>query len=464
MLSDLTYCSKSSYKYNQLSLSKVKYLANLLSLILVLISIVLFPKNNLVFILNFMSFIINFINSHRITKGAFIVLWGGAIWGNLIMSLFGFYWEDVGYLFFVMFGIFILFMTEKELAHIREEWHLPLSWLLIIYLVLVFSFFLGPMSKYSYDKLLHVLIKTPLAIIAFRYVIKAKKNVTWEIGTLVILSSFLLYSLQVYLYPEYAPSNILENAGLRAGSFKLQLMGETFKFATNEISYLACVGLSLILPNTYRSRSHNTLTFFYLLIALIIINSSGQRLFYLLPLLIVLLSLIILKRASKIKSHIFVTIVFVTLMVMYAISRQIEVFGWDYKIILNRSLNWDSALVLFKEKPFFGYGLGGFYIKGISFPGMGLYPHNIFLELLVETGMVGTVIILGYVFACFIIPQFKQFVFFKTITGTALLPLGITLLVTSLISFDLRFSYLLFSFIIAIWAFTGKRYGMRYND
>ena len=50
-----------------------------------------------------------------------------------------------------------------------------------------------------------------------------------------------------------------------------------------------------------------------------------------------------------------------------------------------RERNIDIALAIFMSNPIVGVGLGGFhYVSGI------IYPHNFFLELLSETGLIGT--------------------------------------------------------------------------
>ncbi len=53
---------------------------------------------------------------------------------------------------------------------------------------------------------------------------------------------------------------------------------------------------------------------------------------------------------------------------------------------------YSTAWQLFKQKPLFGLGTGGFGTSGEQ------YPHNIFLEIAVENGLLGLVIFLCFLF------------------------------------------------------------------
>ena len=57
-----------------------------------------------------------------------------------------------------------------------------------------------------------------------------------------------------------------------------------------------------------------------------------------------------------------------------------------------RLMHYSTAWQLFKQKPLFGLGTSGFGTGG------GQYPHNIFLEIAVENGLLGLVIFLCFLF------------------------------------------------------------------
>jgi len=314
----------------------------------------------------------------------------------------------------------------------------------------------GPMTNYGLDKLLHFSIKTCVAIIAINYLINSKKEILWELGTLTIIASLVLYSLQIFIYPEFAPANMFQTAGLR---IQLLTSSQTdFKTATNEIAMLASIGLSFLystFQGKYMSHTseHKIMLFLYSAVALILINSAGQRLFFVIPL--IAFSSLFLGRIkfTKYQWSIFILLCFVTFIFVWSIiSGKIEIFRNDHSDFMNRTINWEAAINLIKEKPLLGYGVGGYFIEGYSRLGDAVYPHNLFLELLSETGVIGTTIILGYVLILFIIRNLKQIITFRTCLGNRISPFLTTIFIFSLISFDLRVTYLLFSVIAVIWA------------
>jgi O-antigen ligase len=64
--------------------------------------------------------------------------------------------------------------------------------------------------------------------------------------------------------------------------------------------------------------------------------------------------------------------------------------GHSMSARLNRSTNWDAAIYCFLQKPWFGQGLGGFYIPGFSSPGEGSFAHGLVPGLLADFGIIGT--------------------------------------------------------------------------
>lgn len=63
--------------------------------------------------------------------------------------------------------------------------------------------------------------------------------------------------------------------------------------------------------------------------------------------------------------------------------------------LTNRTYYWQQALAIWKDNPIFGTGLGTFYnqsMKYVQTPGFqSAYAHNIVLQMLAETGVVGTI-------------------------------------------------------------------------
>lgn len=64
--------------------------------------------------------------------------------------------------------------------------------------------------------------------------------------------------------------------------------------------------------------------------------------------------------------------------------------------LLDRDNLWRLALELFKENPLFGVGLAGYPVSAGIGDTLGVYPHNIILELASETGLYGLTLFSGF--------------------------------------------------------------------
>ncbi len=108
-----------------------------------------------------------------------------------------------------------------------------------------------------------------------------------------------------------------------------------------------------------------------------------------------------------------------------------------------REAIFEQALLLFVQNPVTGVGLGGFdYLTGME------YPHNFFLELLCETGLVGTISAL----LLLIIPLIwkKQGILHITASNQFFFLIIIGTFVRVMVSSDLTESIELFSAVFAI--------------
>lgn len=61
-----------------------------------------------------------------------------------------------------------------------------------------------------------------------------------------------------------------------------------------------------------------------------------------------------------------------------------------------RSWLFNKALTLASEHPIFGAGFGSFHSTALNVEDIGNYPHNIYLEILAETGLIGLIIYLAF--------------------------------------------------------------------
>ena len=112
-------------------------------------------------------------------------------------------------------------------------------------------------------------------------------------------------------------------------------------------------------------------------------------------------------------------------------------------IVLFGNRNYDDAFKILETDFILGKGLGGFSTNGAR-----AYPHNLFLELLCELGMVGTLLIIVLIFVPLLVKPNR----FQLMTKSNFyaLPLIVAIFIRSMMSSDLIDSITLITAIIVI--------------
>ena len=325
-------------------------------------------------------------------------------------------------------------------------------WLLLIFCVLIVSYYLGPQSEYSRFKLINTAVTGLTSLVAFYFILKDSRADWFRLGQLGILSGLVCLGAIIFIAPELKPNNIMDFSSLRDGTEGLY---RDIVSVRNTLSHLPMIGAVVLYsasPDKELSTFRIVKQLVYLVSALLIILLSGSRL----PVLIVTIVCLSIQfmKPKAIRRYFVMSFILISMLVsviIYGIStniRQITFVFDSSKPILertNRDSRWMPGISLFLERPLFGHGLGGYYVEGLSLPGDGSYPHNLILELLSETGLVGLGMIL--IFPLILGLRLKKALYFKTRapSGGAVFSLLIMALVESMISFDLTTNIQVFS-------------------
>ncbi|MEH7119241.1 O-antigen ligase family protein, partial [Neobacillus vireti] len=180
----------------------------------------------------------------------------------------------------------------------------------------------------------------------------------------------------------------------------------------------SCLGLIYLAFNKKYSNKVELLLYFLLLLTafkFLIFSGSRGAVFSIFVYLYVLIINKLKTRATKITFS-FIVIILIYYFVFYLdkiilqvnnflliynidiewLDRSIRQMDSDAGLLSNRDQLYEGAVKLISEHPIFGIGIGNF--DSIY----GIYPHNLVLELMVEFGLVGTIIfifiiIMGYI-------------------------------------------------------------------
>jgi O-antigen ligase len=114
-----------------------------------------------------------------------------------------------------------------------------------------------------------------------------------------------------------------------------------------------------------------------------------------------------------------------------------------------RSLQWNSSIEIWRENPIVGSGLGGFAYSW-SFADIREYPHNIFLELLAEGGVIAIGLFVGMLSIIWRLVREKS-KYLPVYINAFSLSLFLLGLITSLTSLEFPNQFILFlSFILIV--------------
>jgi len=263
------------------------------------------------------------------------------------------------------------------------------------------------MTQYCTDKLINTVINGLLLLIVF-YNIFNNRSVEWfNLGQLGILSSYVFLTAGLIITPELKPTSIFDIGIIRI-TFGMLRGGTDVVEMQNNIGLLASMGMVLM----YAASPDRALSRFGIVKLLMYLTFASTILFWVSARLsivsvVITATLIPLMRPSLKKLPISIAllllglfIVFIVTGLLYELNFIQNLFGSSDPFIarINREINWVAGYDRFIEKPLLGHGLGGYFIAGYSPAGGGTYAHNLFLELLSETGIIGTILIISPVF------------------------------------------------------------------
>jgi len=309
--------------------------------------------------------------------------------------------------------------------------------------ILLFFFYLnGPRTEYSMTKLIATLIYGIVLLISFYYLLN-KRNIDWyQLGQLGILSAFVCLAACVIISPYTKPDSLLDLGVMRLAS---EADKDIFQIR-NLLGGIALLGFALL----YTSKTDRLIPrlslielCIYAFTAFVILAWSGSRLTLFTAVILIptiLLSRPTYKRQFRVLVSLLIGIS--VLILAYGFLQQPKFLtlltdtNRPFVSRINREINWMAGYRRFIEKPVYGHGLGGYYIEGYSYPGEGTYAHNLVLELLGETGIVGTALILGPLFFWRRVLR-TNLLKKRSQNGNVVFPLLLVLFLQAMISYDL---------------------------
>lgn len=347
---------------------------------------------------------------------------------------------------------------HREVLRLRDP---AVIWMALVALVLGMAYFAGPQSAYAREKLTNFALGTALTTTAVLTLSRGRRVSLVDLGILASVASVCYMSVLFYMTPSVRPSNILTTGGVRLAGIVLT-HGKGDYSGGRAIAQLAGWSLAMLvgslarLRNVPRGRTPVWLMTLAALVSIIALNSAGQRA-ALVALVIAAIALAVSK-AGRSRTTITIAVGAAMLLISIGIYGVIsknslidQAVGEKESLAerVNRAGVWSAAVTRISEKPLLGHGLGGYYM-GIRLDDLSLYPHNVFLELLVETGILGTILIVAPVVIA--VSRRRPFgSLFATTSGESLMPFALYCFIIANMTRDLRESSVLFGICMALW-------------
>lgn len=347
---------------------------------------------------------------------------------------------------FLLFAFIILGLDYK---HIIIQYLKLIIPLIVIFLLFVISVLFTEGGDFAKEKLYNTIITGLMCSFAFAHFFYYRfKYRPIIISVFVIIYAFFTIKFSMEYYDLASPKNLLEFGYIRNMLSEIKITDFDIRINYQGLGFMGALALSFMFFETRFQISRFVYILIYLL-AVIVVLYSGSRQALLTLFVIISLDILRKKGSKSILKNTVIFILFITL-VLYGLESTKVWFIADLKntnsIIeaSGRSTLYDEAFKQFADHPLTGVGYGRYVNPDQMYGGS---PHNLFVELLAETGILGVFVILS-ILLFFTIRHFGYFKISRASFGVN--SILIIFFIRSLVSADLSINIEFFSILFLI--------------
>ena len=392
--------------------------------------------------------------STRHTIAVFLVMYGAPLCGVIrtmypILPLYGLVMEFLGFL--LMWDLIRSLFRSNIIA----------IWGMLLTLgVFGVFYYMGPMTKFATTKYLMMCYHGLFMILGYYAFEKSSKIDVEGLTRLLLVASICMFTYLIHV------AGMSEGGLIDYNWFREQFLYYakltdwegtviTYQHVGMLVSFAVAVFLS-------QSKLKSSLVFFYLVCAIQLALVSGARQGIFGVLLVVFLRFTYYRGVLLYTRNYSNKLIGITLGLIVFGYVSFEFLGMVGSEVVSqmlqgetgRELNMLKAITLFHDNPITGCGIGGYqYITEYS------WPHNMVLEILCETGIVGLMFSVLIIFFSLFIK--KQGLTYVTSSGQFYFLILMAIFVRVMVSSDLRESIELFSAVFAITA--AKQQSLKYR-
>ena len=360
-----------------------------------------------------------------------------------------------GTLFCLLASICLLGRKIGYMYNKKNIFSLIYIFILLLYLTIAFVF--SGETNYSLVKISSIYITAFISIILFP-ILKNFSDINSEkLSVLVLLSSILVYAIAYNIYGYAYPETLLSFDNLRYETMARVYEQTPYIISYHVPSFLGCMSLSFLLGSKSKIGLIDLIHIFSLL-WIVMMSGARQGLFMFVVIFCIWLMIDI---TQNFKAKILVATALSTLFIFILLNFEVEYISSRFtdessvETMLNRNIYYPLDLI--KTVPLLGIGLGN-YLNPYTGE---IYPHNMILEIIIELGYVGFILIVLLCIAFFVNNRFDMRQ--KLPNGLFVIFLILPYLMRSLISQDLSTNIIVFIAVFGLYykGYVGKYFNNR---
>ena len=410
--------------------------------------------NGLFFLMSVLGLFLSLLVMNRNTMAVSLILFSGPVWG-LLFSL----WRIPipGFAAAVCIGFLLA----------RHQWHLlirekaVIKAMACIFLMFIFSYFMGPMHAYSKEKIVYILVVGLTSTFGWLLLMRSKDIDIEKIAQYLLLIPLLYLWIALDLYGWPHPSSLFDFDFIRVTFYQMRNLNEDMIISYQFVGLSALTSVAFMISSIQYAAWKNiyNMLLFSISLMIIVISQSRQAIF---GMGIVAMFRIFLDKKISLSKKVSLLVIVCSLFLVALFSvkseainaslsaaNSTEFFNRDYAYNMDRIAAIDT---------FLGLGLGGYSMYGER-----TYPHNIFIELYGETGIFGIIFIFFVLFVAWIRNPFSL----NRISSSKfymMIPIFVYL-IRAMISSDLCENIIVISAsVVVICAYRKLQYKYRLNE
>lgn len=367
---------------------------------------------------------------NKIEIGFFSLLYGSSLFGRMFASQ-QLYLSTI--VIFLLLGIILLY--KEIFKTINMNLHSYLFMLILISFFTV-SYLLGPQTSYAHEKILKLTVRGVIWLTAFLIFVQTE-NISGKRISLAFLILSLFYISQSFQIYGLKPTSLFDfsffrdfcNVIGRNNNHTLVVNYQTLGYLS-----LASSVFWIITDDFWENERFDSICVLLITFWIIALSGTRQTLF---SFIIILILRIFIERGTLFSfSNLLIGFSFIGVffLVINNIGSQYfdQVLSTDATMASRLHRDTNTPFEVININPLMGIGFGGYPLYANKD-----YPHNFFLEIVSELGIIGLIIILLLIIFFILSNNSHNYVKFLSVNGAYIFPLIILFFLRGQISGDL---------------------------